>query len=100
MSNNPQKCKTKTDKASVNLQVLLGVLTVPLVSKEATSSFLLFYMVEEEHEILTLYNGQMFSLFHFQFKSANISTILTSKLNICVYGDMFLDYHLEYIFLK
>ena len=32
-------------------------------------------MVEEEHEILTLYNGQMFSLPHFQFKSANISNI-------------------------
>ena len=42
--------------------------------------------MEEEHRILTC-NGQMFSLphFHFQFKSVNISTILTSKLKICVY---------------
>ena len=42
--------------------------------------------VEEEHGILT-YNGWMFSLphFHFEFKSVNISTILTSKLKVCVY---------------
>ena len=42
--------------------------------------------VEEEHGILT-FNGQMFSLphFHFQFKSVNISTILTSKpKNMCI----------------
>ena len=39
----------------------------------------------EELGILT-YNGQMFSLphFHFLFKYANISTILTSKLKTCV----------------
>ena len=43
-------------------------------------------MVEEEYGILT-YNGRMFSLphFHFQSKSVNISTILASKLKICVY---------------
>ena len=41
--------------------------------------------VEEEHGILTFYNGRMFSLPHFQFKSVNISTILTSKLKMCVY---------------
>ena len=43
-------------------------------------------MVEEEHGILT-YNGWMFLLphFHFQFKSINISTILTSKLITWVY---------------
>ena len=42
--------------------------------------------VEEEHGIL-IYNGQMFSLphFDFQFKSVSISTILTSKLKTCVY---------------
>ena len=42
--------------------------------------------VEGEHGILT-YNGQMFSLpyFHFQFKSVSMSTILTSKLKMCVY---------------
>ena len=45
----------------------------------------MFCTVEEEHGILTK-NGRMFSLlhFHFQFKSANISTILTSKLETCV----------------
>ena len=49
-------------------------------------AYLLSCTVEEEHEILT-YNGGMFSLphFHFQFKSVNISTILTSKLKMCVY---------------
>ena len=31
------------------------------------------------------YNGRMFSLPHFQFKSINISTILTSKLKTCVH---------------
>ena len=35
--------------------------------------------------ILTFYNGWMFSLPHFQFQSVNISTILTFKLNKCVY---------------
>ena len=42
--------------------------------------------VEEEYGILTK-SGMMFLLrqFHFQFKSANISTILTSKLTICLY---------------
>ena len=38
--------------------------------------------VEEEHEILIFYNGQMFSLLHFQFNSINI---FTSKLKICVH---------------
>ena len=44
------------------------------------------HTVEEELGILT-YNGPMFSLsrFHFQFKSVNISTILTSKLKMCTY---------------
>ena len=39
----------------------------------------------EAHGILTK-NGQMFSLphFHFKFKPFNISTILTSKLIMCV----------------
>ena len=42
--------------------------------------------VEEEHGILT-YNGGMILLphFHFQFKSANISTISTSIPKTCVY---------------
>ena len=42
--------------------------------------------VEEEHGILTN-NGRMFSRphFHFQFKSVNIFTILTSKLKMCTY---------------
>ena len=41
---------------------------------------------EEEHGILTD-NGTKFSLpnFHFQFKSVNISTILSSKLKMCLY---------------
>ena len=55
--------------------------------------------MEEEHGILT-YNGRMFSLphFHFQFKSINISTILTSKLKcVCTFVDLILGYHLEYI---
>ena len=41
--------------------------------------------VEEEHRILT-WNGWMFSLphFHFQFKSVNISNILTFKVKIRV----------------
>ena len=60
--------------------------------------------VEEEHGILVK-NGQIFSVphFHFKFKSANISTILISKLKMCVcvcFGDLFLGYHLEYIFLE
>ena len=44
------------------------------------------HTVEEELGILT-YNGPMFSLphFHFQFKSVNISIILTSKLKMCTY---------------
>ena len=43
-------------------------------------------MVEEEHGILTK-NSQMFSLphFYFKFESVNISTILTSKLKMCVH---------------
>ena len=43
-------------------------------------------MVDEEHGILTK-NGHMFSLphFHFKFKC------------VCMFGDLFLDYHLEYI---
>ena len=56
--------------------------------------------VEEKHGILTC-NGWMFSMtqFHFQFKSVNISTILTSKLKcVCMFGDLILDYHLAYIF--
>ena len=42
--------------------------------------------MEEEHGILT-YDGRMFSLphFYFEFKSVNISTILTSKLKMCVH---------------
>ena len=32
--------------------------------------------MEEEHGILTFYNGGMFSLPHFQFKSIKISTII------------------------
>ena len=59
--------------------------------------------MEEEHGILT-YNGRMFSLphFHFQFKSVNIFTILTSKLKtyVCTFGDLILGYQLEHIFLK
>ena len=43
------------------------------------------YTVEEEHGILTFYNGCIFSLSHFQFKSVYVSTILTSKLKKCVY---------------
>ena len=44
------------------------------------------HTVEEELGILT-YNGPMFSLphFHFQFKSVNVSIILTSKLKMCTY---------------
>ena len=34
--------------------------------------------------VLTFYNGRMFSQPHFQFKSVNISTILTYKLKMCV----------------
>ena len=48
--------------------------------------------VEEEHGIMT-YNGGMFLLphFHFQFKSANIFTILTSiPKHVCIFGDFFL----------
>ena len=41
--------------------------------------------VEEEHGLLTFYNDWLFSLPHFHFKSINISTILTSKLKMCVY---------------
>ena len=50
------------------------------------SSLKVLWAVEEEHGILT-YNGRMFSLhhFHFQFKSFNISTILTFKLIMRVY---------------
>ena len=43
------------------------------------------FTVEEEHEILTFYDGRMLSLPHFQFKSINISTILTSKLKMLKY---------------
>ena len=41
--------------------------------------------VEKEQWVLTC-NGQIFSLphFHFQFRSVNISTILNSKLKLCV----------------
>ena len=49
------------------------------------------------------YNGQMFSLpdFHSQFKSVNISTILTCKLKCMrTFGDLFLDYCLEYIHIR
>ena len=46
----------------------------------------MYCRMAEQHGILTK-NGQMFSLphFHVQFKSVNISTILTSKLKMCVY---------------
>ena len=60
------------------------------------------HTVQAEHRILTFYNGRMFSLPHFQFKSLNISTILTSKLKMCVctFEGLFLGYYLEYIFLQ
>ena len=58
-------------------------------------------MVEEDHRILTFKNDWMFSLLHFQFKSINISTILTSKLkHVCIFGDLFLGYDLEFLFLE
>ena len=61
------------------------------------------YMVEEEHGILT-YNEWMFSLppYHFQFKSVNISTILTSELkDVCMCGHLFLAITWnEFIFLE
>ena len=40
--------------------------------------------MEEEHGILTFYNGRIFSMPDFQIKSINISTNLTSKLKSCV----------------
>ena len=51
---------------------------------------------KEEHGILT-YNGRMFSLphFHFQLKSVNIYTNFRKR--VCIFGDLFLGYHLEYI---
>ena len=54
-------------------------------------TFTLFYNAQWRfgftmHDILA-YNGRKFPLphFHFQYKSVNISTILTSKLRMCVY---------------
>ena len=41
-----------------------------------------FNTVEKEHGNLTFYNDRMVSLHHFQFKSINISTILTSELEL------------------
>ena len=54
--------------------------TCDLLAMNDWLNYSLSNTVEEEHGILT-YNGRMFSLphFHFQFKSVNISTILTSK---------------------
>ena len=45
-----------------------------------------FNMVEEEQGILTFCNDWMCSLPHFQFKSINITPILTSELKTCVYS--------------
>ena len=57
--------------------------------------------MEEEHGNLTFYYGCMFSLPRFQFESVNIFTILTSKLKcVCTFRDLFLGYHLEYIYLE
>ena len=55
-----------------------NVVVVLLVAHRATLYTVDFWLTE---------NGRMFSLphFHFQFKSVNIPSILTSKLKTCVY---------------
>ena len=73
-----------------------NVVVVLLVAHRAT-----LYTVEEEHGILTE-NGRMFSLphFHFQFKSVNIPSILTSKLKTCVYIRRLLSWLLLGIYIS
>ena len=55
--------------------------------------------MEEEHGILTK-NGSALTHFHLEIKSINISTTLASKLKcVCMFEELFLGFHLEYIFL-